>query len=111
MERTQELENLIIQVLSEFRDYYNQGNGTPIQLIADKETKHYQLAMIGWENKKRHFGVLAHLCIKNSKINLEYNGTEEDFIADLEKLGVQKSEVVVAFHAPYLRPLTGYALE
>lgn len=98
-------------MLGEYRDYANQGNGTPLQLLSDREAKHYQLVMIGWENKKRRFGVLAHMSIQNNKVYLEYNGTEEDFIAELELLGVQKSEVVVAFHPAILRPLTGYALE
>jgi XisI protein len=111
MDRTHELETAIIRVLTEFRDYVNGGNGTQVQLIADRETKHYQLVMIGWENKKRHFGVLTHFSIQNGKAYLEYNGTEEDFAVELEKLGVQKSEIFVAFHSPYMRQFTDYALE
>ncbi len=111
MARTQELEQLILQVLGEYRDDFNRSSNTPVQLIADREAKHYQVAIIGWENKKRHFGVLVHFSIQNNKIYLEYNGTEEDFVRQLEVLGVRKDEVVVAFHAPYLRSLTGYAVE
>jgi hypothetical protein len=111
VDRTHDLEAAILRVLSEFRDYVNGGNGTPVQLIADKETKHYQLVMIGWEHKKRHFGVLVHFSIQNHKAYLEYNGTEEDFAVELEKLGVQKNEIVVAFHSPYMRQFTDYALE
>jgi hypothetical protein len=111
MDRVLELENLVIDVLGEYRDYLNRGNGTPVQLIIDRDSKHYQLVMIGWESQKRHFGVLVHLCIKNGKVNLEYNGTEENFLAQLEERGAQKLELVVAFRSPLLRSMTEYAVE
>ncbi len=111
MDRVLELENLVIDVLGDYRDCLNRGNGTPVQLIVDRDSKHYQLVMIGWEHQKRHFGVLVHLWIKNGKVNLEYNGTEENFLAQLEERGAQKSELVIAFHSPFLRSLTDYAVE
>jgi hypothetical protein len=37
MDRVLELENLVIDVLGEYRDYLNRGNGTPVQLIIDRD--------------------------------------------------------------------------
>ncbi len=78
---------MIPQVLGEYSDDFNRSSNILLQLIADREAKHYQVAMIGWENKKRYFGALVHFDIQNKKIYLEYKGKKEDFLKKIEVLG------------------------
>lgn len=111
MDRIQELETALIDVLCEYRDYLNGGKSIPVQLVIDRESKHYQLLMIGWQKQKRHFGVLAHFSIQAGNLNIEYNGTEEDFVKSLEEHGVQNSELVIGFHPDSLRAMPGYAVQ
>jgi hypothetical protein len=44
------------------------------------------------------------------KIWIEYNGTEEDVGGELVNMGVPKEDIVLAFHAPYKRKYTGFAV-
>ncbi|MBD2439738.1 XisI protein [Nostoc sp. FACHB-110] len=81
-----------------------------VQLIFDTEHDHYQLFYVGWRNRRRVYGPVIHLDIKNEKIWLQWNGTEDDIAADLVELGVPKQDIVLGFHSPYMRQFTDYAV-
>jgi hypothetical protein len=80
------------------------------QLILDSENDHYQILTIGWEEGKRVYYPIFHLDIKNGKIWVQEDATDFDIVGALEEKGVAKSDIVLAFHAPYKRPYTGYAV-
>jgi XisI protein len=54
---------------------------------------------------------ILQLDIKNGKIWIQYNGTEEKLTERLMKLGVPASDIVIGFHSPCKRQFTGYAVE
>jgi hypothetical protein len=80
------------------------------QTIFDTERDRYQLLYSGWHNKKRIFGPVLHLDIKDGKIWIQWNGTEDDIAAELVALGVPKHDIVLGFHTPVLRQYTEYAV-
>ncbi|GFE71200.1 hypothetical protein CFPU101_38100 [Chroococcus sp. FPU101] len=48
--------------------------------------------------------------IINDQIWIQYNGTEVDFAPIIVALGVPKQDIVLAFHSPYKRQFTEYAV-
>jgi XisI protein len=58
----------------------------------------------------RFSGELPHLDIKDGKIWIQWNGTEDDIAAELVALGVPKHDIVLGFHTPVLRQYTEYAV-
>lgn len=58
------------------------------------------------------FLIVQHqqLRIKNEKIYVEYDGTDEGFADVFAAAGVPKEDIVLAFHAPAKRPYTGFAV-
>ncbi|UIE36198.1 XisI protein [Leptodesmis sichuanensis] len=79
------------------------------QTLFDPVHDHYQLIYIGWHNKRRIFGPVLHLDIKDNKIWIQWNGTEDDIAAELVALGVPKQDIVLGFHPPFMRQFTDYA--
>ena len=47
--------------------------------------------------------------LKDGKLWIQHDGTEEGIANRLVENGVPKEHIVLAFHAPYKRPYTGYA--
>jgi hypothetical protein len=90
----------------------NQGGNDRVeaQMIFDIERDHYQLLYVGWHNKKRIFGPVLHLDIKDGKIWIQWNGTEDDIAAELVACGVPKHDIVLGFHTPVMRQFTEYAV-
>ena len=80
------------------------------QLIFDTERDHYQLVHVGWTwQEYRNYGCVLHLDIKDEKIWIQHDGTEEGIANALVALGVPKEDIVLAFHAPSMRQYTGFA--
>ena len=65
---------------------------------------------MGWQNKHRVFGPVMHFDIKDGKIWIQWNGTEEEVGERLVEMGLPKHDVVVGFHPPHMRKFTDYAL-
>ncbi|ETX00458.1 MAG: hypothetical protein ETSY1_11130 [Candidatus Entotheonella factor] len=79
------------------------------QTLFDRERDHYQMIYVGWHGRKRIFGPVLHIDIRDHKIWIQWNGTEDDIAAELVALGVPKHDIVLGFHSPVMRPFTEYA--
>jgi hypothetical protein len=80
------------------------------ELILDTTRDHYQLVHVGWQNERRVYGCILHLDIKDGKVWLQHNGTENDIAAELVEMGIPKTDIVVGFHSPFKRQFTEYAV-
>lgn len=80
------------------------------QLILDTERDHYQILTIGWESGKRVYHPIFHLDIRDGRIWVQEDATDFDLVGELERWGVVKSDIVLAFQPPYKRALSGYAV-
>jgi XisI protein len=79
------------------------------QAIFDTEHDHYLLLHTGWKDDRRTHGCSLHLDIKNGKIWIQHDGTEVGIATQLLELGVPASDIVLAFHSPYMRQFTEFA--
>jgi hypothetical protein len=81
------------------------------QIISDFEHNHYQFVSMGWDGQIFSYSVIYHLDIKpDGKIWIQANNTDRDIAAELEQMGVPKSDIVLGFQPPVFRPYTGYAV-
>lgn len=82
-----------------------------VEIVFDTERDHYQLVHAGWHEHRRKYGCLIHMDIKNDKIWIQHDGTEVGVANLLVEMGVPKEDIVLAFHPPYKRPYTDFAVE
>ena len=80
------------------------------QLMLDTERDHYQMITVGWENGGRVYYPIFHLDIKNDKIWVQEDASDTDLVGELEKRGVDKNDIVLAFHKPLNRIDSGFAV-
>jgi hypothetical protein len=71
---------------------------------------HYQLVHAGWHKQHRKYGCLIHMDIKDGKIWVQHDGTESGVANELVELGVSKEDIVLAYHPPYKRAYTTFAV-
>ncbi|NET62498.1 MAG: XisI protein [Symploca sp. SIO2E6] len=86
------------------------NSNTEVHLILDTERDRYQVLHIGWEGLSRVFGCIIYVEIKDNKIWLERDGTEIGVASELVAAGVPKQDIILAFHAPYKRKFTEFAV-
>ena len=81
-----------------------------VQLICDTERDHYQWMNVGWEHFNRIYRSIIHIDIKDGKIWLQQNLTEENPAEELVEMGVPREDIVLGLQPPYKRPYTDYGV-
>ena len=79
--------------------------------VFDRERNQYLIIVAGWgaEGERVHY-TLVHVAVRAETVWIEQDGTEEGIAADLERAGIGKDRIVLAFHPPEMQVHTGYAV-
>lgn len=110
MDKLENYREILQKLLHDYAQLGSADEAVETQVIADAVRDHYQLVQVGWQNDWRIYGCILHLDIKDGKIWLQHNGTEDDIPAELVKMGIPKADIVVGFHSPSKRQFTEYAV-
>ena len=103
----QYIQELLIQ-RSQLR---SQNDPITSETIFDPVNDRYQLVNVGWKNPStRIYGCVIHVDIKDGKIWVQHDSTEEAIADQLVARGVPKQEIVLAYHAPHVRQYTEFAV-
>jgi XisI protein len=113
MDKLKIYQQLIVNTLEAYIASDNLNQEEELYLVKDDTKMHYLLYNNWWRERDctRFYGCLVHVRIKNEKIYIEYDGTDEGFGDVFVEKGVPKKDIVLAFHAPSKRPYTGFGVE
>ena len=112
MDKLIHYQNFIRQILTEYERISAQVTVPDVDevLIFDDERKQYLWFNIGWKQGKRVKAISVYIRIKNEKIYIEEDWTEEGMANELLRLGVPKEDIVLAFQPPEVRKFTEFAI-
>ncbi len=111
MDNTIKYENVVIELMEEYSDFWGDDGNISNHILIDKERNRYQFVITGWRDDI-HFvhSVAFYIEIKNNKIWIHQNNTEALIADELIAKGVDKMDIVLGFIAPSLRAYSGFAL-
>ncbi len=78
--------------------------------VFDRKADSYLLITVGWQDNRRVHGCIVHLDIIDGKVWLQRDDTDYQIAKQLEKAGIPKSQIVLGFQLPEIRPFTEYAV-
>lgn len=78
--------------------------------ICDLDGDNYLLMDVGWDKTGRVHAVVFHLRIREGKIWVEWDGTEQGITQELLEAGILKEEIVLGFYRPEKRGLTDFSV-
>ena len=112
MDKVKKYGAIIMAYLTEYVKPYTESDDESVetQIIADKERHHYQLVRVGWQGEHFFHYCLFHFVIKDGKIWIQKNNTEELVAEELVKMGIPPSDIVVGFKPKEVRKYTGFAV-
>ena len=111
MDKLEKYRATIKQILSKQAEYEPVNMELETILILDDASANYQIMYLGWHNSIRTHGALIHVRLKDDgKIWIEYDGTEDGFASHLLEAGIPKEDIVLAFHSPWKRQFTDFAV-
>ncbi len=102
LEKYQQIIEKIIQKHAEYNPSY--GKIETIQ-ISDFINHNYLLINVGWDRTGRVHAVDLHLRIKEDKIWIEWDGTEEGITQELLEAGILSEDIVLGFCRPEKRSM------
>jgi hypothetical protein len=101
------------KILTEYDQIASQTpniSGVDTILSFDDQRDQYLWFDVGWNERKRVKAITVYVRIKNEKIYIEEDLTEEGIATELLREGVPKEDIVLAFHDPETRKLTEFAV-
>ena len=101
---------IVQDILREHPSYKSINEDVEPQIIFDNERNHYQLIHVGWSNKRRVYGCVIHIDIKDGKIWIHHDGSEGGVALELLERGVEKQHIVLGFHSAFKRQFTEFAV-
>lgn len=111
MDKLEKYRATIKQILSNQAAYKPANMALETILILDDSSANYQLMYVGWHNAIRTHGPVIHVRLKDDgKIWIEYDGTEDGFASHLIESGISKEDIVLAFHSPWKRQFSDFAV-
>jgi cytochrome oxidase Cu insertion factor (SCO1/SenC/PrrC family) len=110
MDKLNAYRTYVQDIITEYSQYKSAYGDVEREAIFDTQHDHYQLMTVGWNKYQRIHSTILHVYIRNGKIWIQYDGTEEGIANRLVELGVPREDIVLAFHPPYKRPYTDFAV-
>jgi XisI protein len=99
------------EVLTEYHQLNLKAQSTTESaLVFDEIRDHYLLLLMGWHKDERIKSVMIHIRLKDGKVWIEEDWTEEGVATDLLQNGIAREEIVLAFHPPQVRQHTEFAI-
>ncbi len=97
------------QLLRQLLEHYAQprpsypATGVDKVLIVDEARGHFMLLKIGWHEARRVEWLMLYVRLKDGKIHIEADATEDGFATELLEAGVPAADIVLAFQHPQER--------
>ncbi len=111
MDKLTKYRNLVKRILTEYVELSKSqlNAGVETILIIDDERGNYMWLKLGWENGKRVKHLTVYVRLRDGKVWIEEDLTEDGIATDLVREGVPKEDIVLAFHDPETRKHTDFA--
>jgi hypothetical protein len=112
METIIDYRQLIREYLSELETLARQQPraGVETSCVFDEVHDQYLLVNTGWERGQRVDGMTLHVRIRDNKIWVEEDWTEEGIAEFLVREGVSRHDIVLGFQPPAMRCYTDFAV-
>jgi hypothetical protein len=101
---------IIKEVIRAYADCGRPVGDVAIEVIFDEANDHYELAYTGWHGVHRIEGSVLHIDVRDGKIWIQHDGTEDGVAEEFVRLGIPRDQIVLAFKHPSVRQHTNFAV-
>lgn len=110
MDKVAQYREYVQTLLSQYASYDVSDDQIEVQVIFDNERDHYQWMNVRWQQFDRVYRCIMHIDIKDDKIWIQQNLTDQNPAEELIKMGVLREDIVLGWQPPYKRPYTDYGV-
>lgn len=101
MDKLEKYRRIITKILEEQAAYKASTGEIEDYAVCDEKTDNYVLLNVGWHyNGRRQLGYPIHIRIKDSKVWVEWDGTDQEIVQQLIDTGVAEDDIVLGWNQP-----------
>ena len=109
MDTLKNYRKIIRELIQEYAGYKPARGDVQVEVIFDEANDHYELMYAGWNGPYRIHGSVLHIDIRDQKVWIQHDGTEDGIAEELVRKGIPRDRIVLAFKPPEIRPYTDFA--
>ena len=109
MDTLSDYRRIIKEILQDHASERPSFGDVDVELVTDETNDHYELSYVGWDGYRRIHGSVIHLDIRDGKIWIQHDGTEDGVATTLMEAGISRDRIVLAFQHPSRRKLSEFA--
>jgi hypothetical protein len=95
MDKLKRYRQIIKKILEEQASYKASTGEIDDYAICDEKTDNYLLINVGWHRSgRRQHGMPIHIRLKNEKVWLEWDGTDQEIAQQLIEAGIHEDDIV-----------------
>jgi hypothetical protein len=115
MDKRESYRNVIKSILNDLaalitEQHPKSRSGVECEYVFDDERGHYLLVKIGWVGTRRVRATTIHIRLRDERIWIEEDMTEEGIALELVAHDIPKEDIVLAFQSPETRKHTEFAV-
>jgi len=110
MDPLNEYRRIIRELIQRYAQYKPARGDVQIEVIFDPANDHYELVHAGWNGIYRIHGSVIHIDLRDGKVWIQHDGTEDGVAEELVAAGIPRDHIVLAFKPPDVRQHTGFAV-
>jgi hypothetical protein len=110
MDTLSEYRRIVRDLIREYARVRPSVGDVQAEVILDESNDHYELVHSGWNDIYRIHGSLLHIDIRDGKVWIQHDGTEDGVAEELVAAGIPRDHIVLAYKHPEIRPHTGFAV-
>ena len=110
MDRIATYREIVKRIIKEYAALKPSYGDIEVETIFDDAHGHYEMAYAGWDEWRRIHGAVIHVDIRDSKVWIQHDGTEDGIANELLQAGIPHEHIVLAFHHPHKRKYTPFAV-
>jgi hypothetical protein len=109
MDRIDSYRHIMREVIREFQEATPEDDAIETLAILDDTSSNYLLTEVGWQPPRRVYSVIIHLRLKDNRIWIEQDWTEEGVARRLLRAGIDAADIELGFQSPDVRPYSELA--
>lgn len=112
MDKIKKFRQALIEIMDEYTAWEAtrpNNKGLEYKKILDDVQHQYQFVELGWDGNYRVYDLIFHVDIREGKIWIQKDSLEESLAEQLEKKGISKKDIVLAYFPESHRKFTEYA--
>lgn len=110
MAALEEYRTIVKKLIEEYASYKPSHGDISTETIIDTKNDHYEVMHVGWDGARRVHGSVVHIDIIDGKVWIQHDGTSRPIADALVEAGIPRTAIVLAFHPPYVRQYTEFAV-